>query len=127
MPEMVLPRRAGARRSKKSPAEPVLLSRAATSAEVHAEHAHGRLASGREQDAGTTSSNPPSSGGSLRTFGSSAEDAGFISRLECRSSDSKIDRPGIGIDPVRPGQLHFGTGANGSELAAGHRTTSELV
>src|SRR4051812_49100908 len=27
------------------------------------------------------------------------------SRLECHSSDSKIDRPGIGIDPVRPGQL----------------------
>src|ERR1700730_6611215 len=38
---------------------------------------------------------PPAA--SLRTFGPSAEDAGFISRLECHSSDSKIDRPGIGI------------------------------
>ena len=54
---------------------------------------------------------PPAA--SLRTFGPSAEDAGFSSRLECHSPDSKIDRPGIGIDPVRP----VGTGANGSELA----------
>ncbi len=68
------------------------------------------------------------SAASLRTFGLSAEDVGFSSRLECHSSDSKIDRPGIGIDPVRPGQLHVGTGANGSELAAGlRRTTSEMV
>ena len=52
---------------------------------------------------GTGGSNPFPPAASLRTFGPSAEDAGFISRLECHSSDSKIDRPGIGIDPVRPG------------------------
>src|SRR5262249_14678513 len=39
---------------------------------------------------------PPAA--SLRTFGPSAEDARFSSRLECHRSDYKIDRPDIGID-----------------------------
>src|SRR4051794_28906103 len=63
-----------------------------------------------ESRAGTDGSNPVPSSGESANFGPSAEDAGFGSRLECHSSDSKIDRPGIGIDPVRLGQLHVGTG-----------------
>src|SRR5437870_2414287 len=58
---------------------------------------------------------PPAA--SPRTFGLSAEDAGFSSRLECHSSDSKIDRPGIDYFLATPHRAVNHTGGERYALA----------